>query len=133
PAGASRGSRLWATGMLLAAFAGCVGAVGDGSQSTPGGPGSGPGPGPGTGPGPGPTVPPPPVAAPGTCAAPVFSATLTREQYVNTVSDLLGFDVRSLVVFTDASDRKYNPAINKLSALEAEGFLNSARGIADQA
>jgi hypothetical protein len=124
-----------APALVLAAssfIASCVGTVGDSSGAgASGGPGGGSNPG---GPsGEVPVTPPPPsVAAPGTCGAPVVSSMLTYEQYVNTISDLLGIDARPAVQFKDANGRKFRPDV-KVSALEAEELINSARGIADLA
>jgi hypothetical protein len=57
---------------------------------------------------------------------------LTREQYINTVSDLLGFDVRPLVKFADAGGRKLDAAVY-LTALAAEERLRTAEAIAAEA
>jgi hypothetical protein len=120
--------------LAAGAAAGCVGTVGDGDSGgdktvaptdRPGDP-TVP-----TPPGTDPPVVPPTVAAPGSCGAPMVSTILTREQYINTVNDLLGVDVRGMVSFTDASGRKFSPEL-KRSALEAEGFISAARTIADQ-
>ena len=114
-------------------FAGCVGAVGDSSGSGAGAVPAVPNSSDGTGPSGVPVPPPPPVvAAAGTCGAPAVSSMLTSEQYVNTASDLLGVDVRAAVAFKDANGRKYRPDL-RVSALEAEGLISSARAIADQA
>jgi hypothetical protein len=122
--------------LAAGAAAGCVGSVGDASKNED--PKAPPGDRPAdptmpTQPGQQPTDPvtPPMVAAPGTCGAPMFTTVLTREQYINTVSDLLGVDVRGMVTFSDAAGRKFNPQL-KRSALEAEGFMSAARTIADQ-
>jgi hypothetical protein len=119
-------------------ISGCVGTVSDksGEGAKPGaggdqtgGPGGGPN---GTDPSVNPAPPPPPmVAAPGTCGAPVVSTMLTHDQYVNTVSDLLGMDLRAAVDFKDANGRKYRPDL-RVSALEAEDFMSTARAISDQ-
>jgi hypothetical protein len=69
---------------------------------------------------------------PAACGAPMASTLLTREQYANTLGDLLGFDVRPAVKFTDASGRTYRAEAH-VSALEAEDLMNTAAGIADQA
>lgn len=116
-------------GLLLVATVGCVGTVGERAPQpgqTPRAPGE-----PGPDPHPTPAQPTTP-AAPGTCGSPMVSTLLTREQYVNTVSDLLGIDVRPWVTFSDASGRKYRPDVRR-SALEAEGMMRTARAIADQA
>ena len=80
-------------------------------------------------------VPPPTQAVPlpsGSCGAPAPATLLTREQYINAVSDLVGLDVRPFVVFKDASGRKPRPGAT-LSPLQAEGYLQTAVAIADQA
>jgi hypothetical protein len=122
-------------GAVLLGLAGCVGSVGDsgpsGGSNPPSMPGSNPGKPPVNGMG-DPGVAPPPAVAAGACGTPVFSATLTREQYVNTVTDLLGFDVRPLVSFTDTSGRTYKNDF-RLPALQVEGLLNTAAAIADAA
>ena len=98
------GGLIFSVGLTLGlASAGCVGAVGDGRGSsvpggpvtenpatgTPGMPNSGDPTGPGYTP-----PPPPPPPPPGACGAPSFATLLTRDQYINTVGDLLGIDVR---------------------------------------
>jgi len=57
---------------------------------------------------------------------------LTFDQYVNTVTDLLGMEVRPAVAFKDANGRKYRPDL-RVSALEAEELMSTARNIADLA
>jgi hypothetical protein len=120
-------------------IAGCVGTVGDNGNggSSPGGSSVGNPPGGGGGPGGSgdpvnnpPPPPPPTVAAPGTCGAPVVSTLLTFDQYSNTVTDLLGMDARAKVAFKDANGRKYRPDL-RVSALEAEELMGTARDIAD--
>jgi hypothetical protein len=72
----------------------------------------------------------PPAAAPACSGAISFRSTeLTREQYINTASDLLGFDVRPLVGFDDSSGRRYVPGTSA-SALEIEHRQNTAEAIA---
>jgi hypothetical protein len=125
-----RGARNVSSGVLLLGLAGCVGSVTDGpgnGSNTPGRPTTPVN----TDPGHPSTMPPPPVAA-GACGTPVLSADLTREQYINTVNDLVGMDVRPLVTFTDAAGRTFK-ADFKLPALQAEGLLNTASAIANAA
>jgi Protein of unknown function (DUF1588)/Protein of unknown function (DUF1592)/Protein of unknown function (DUF1595)/Protein of unknown function (DUF1585)/Protein of unknown function (DUF1587) len=62
-------------------------------------------------------------------AAPWRTTLLTREQYVNTVSDLLGFDVAGHVTFRDAAGRRDGANVT-LSALAIEQRLNTAEAIA---
>ena len=95
-------TRLFRFAWLAAlAGAGCIGSVGSPTSGAPSAPGSsvgGPGPGAATGEvppgGPAPTIPTPPGQTPGECreSAPQVSAArrLTREQYSNTIRDLLG-------------------------------------------
>jgi hypothetical protein len=54
---------------------------------------------------------------------------LTREQYVNVASDLVGFDVRPLVSFSDTGARKFLAGVS-LSALELEQRAATAEAIA---
>jgi hypothetical protein len=74
------------------------------------------------------TDPPSSCVGPG-AAEPWHSPILTREQYVNTVTDLVGFDVRPLVGFADAGGRKYLAGVS-LSALELEQRAAAAEAIA---
>jgi hypothetical protein len=62
-------------------------------------------------------------------AADWHSTVLTREQYVNAASDLVGFDVRPLVRFSDAGARKFLAGVS-VSALELEQRAATAEGIA---
>jgi hypothetical protein len=73
----------------------------------------------------------PPADANASCTTAVGwrSTGLTREQYINTVSDLLGFDVRPLVKFDDAGGRRFVPGVS-LSALGVEQRLTTAEAIA---
>jgi hypothetical protein len=57
---------------------------------------------------------------------------LTREQYINTVSDLLAFDVRPLVTFGDLGGRRFVPGVS-LSALGIEERMIAAEAIAAEA
>ena len=54
---------------------------------------------------------------------------LTRQQYVDTVSDLVGFDVRPLVRFEDVGGRRFVPGVS-LSSLSIEQRLTTAEAIA---
>jgi hypothetical protein len=61
--------------------------------------------------------------------APWRPAPLTREQYINAASDLLGFDVRPLATFSDVGGRKFTTGIS-LSDLQVEERLEAAEAIA---
>lgn len=127
------------SGAVLLAVLGCVGRVEEGGSAAPPGR-QGPPPIPtdpvpprGDGPdGGGPAIDPPaacgtPGGAPG--AAPWRAVPLTREQYIHAASDLLGFDVRSLVRFADAGGRKFIGGVSP-SALELEQRAATAEAIA---
>ena len=73
--------------------------------------------------------PPPGPSACATRAVGARSAILTREQYVNAASDLLGFDVRSLATFSDVGGRKATQGTS-LSALQVEERQSAAEAIA---
>ena len=64
--------------------------------------------------------------------APWHPAPLTREQYINAASDLLGFDVRPLATFSDVGGRKYTPGVS-LTDLQVEERLEAAEAIAAEA
>jgi len=75
-------------------------------------------------------IPPAPVAcgmAPG--AAPWRPVPLAREQFINSASDLLGFDVRPFAAFSDLGGRKITPGVS-LSALQVEERMITAEAIA---
>src|SRR4051812_24435350 len=75
-------------------------------------------------------IPPPPAAcgmAPG--AAPWRPVPLAREQFINSASDLLGFDVRPFAAFSDLGGRKITPGVS-LSALQVEERMITAEAIA---
>jgi hypothetical protein len=76
-----------------------------------------------------PTTPSPTVCRDAASAVVWRSPGLTREQYVNTVSDLLGFDVRPQVSFDEAGSRQFVPGVS-LSALGVEQRLTTAEAIA---
>jgi hypothetical protein len=113
--------------LLVLALSSCVGGIG----ATPEPPSSPPDPGervtPPANPGP---MKPDPVPA-GGCpprAVPWRGSLLSREQYINAAGDLLGFDVRPLVSFADAGDRK---AVDvSLGALGVEERQKTAETIA---
>jgi hypothetical protein len=62
-------------------------------------------------------------------AAPWHPVPLSREQYINTASDLLGFDVRPFATFADLGGRKVTPGVS-LSALQVEERMGAAEAIA---
>src|SRR5688500_3202225 len=85
----------------------CAGTIGGPGRSPGGDPVVGGGPQGGAGAGNGaPGAATPPAAS---CAAPWRTTTLTREQYINAASDLLGLDVRPLVTLGDVGGRKFVP------------------------
>jgi hypothetical protein len=121
--------RLGPAALLLAAS--CVGSVGAGNPRTPGAqpPGAG-----GTG---GSVTPPPGPQEPGdpptacTAKATAWQTTLlTREQFIHSASDLLGFDVRPLAIFSDVGGRKATEGGVSLSALQVEERQQAAEAIA---
>lgn len=61
--------------------------------------------------------------------APWRPAPLTREQYINAASDLLGFDVRPLATFADVGGRKFTTGVS-LTDLQVEERLVAAEAIA---
>jgi len=116
--------------LLLVFVWGCVGGIGVSPEPpAPIDPGEGTTPPPG----PGPMKPDPmPPAPSGACpprAVPWRSNLLTRDQYINAASDLLGFDVRALVSFADAGDRSAEPGVG-LAALGVEERQKTAETIA---
>src|SRR5690349_25128967 len=94
-------------------LAACVGSIGDGAL---------PGHSPASTDEPSQTT---PTSGPARCGAPAPSTLLTREQYVTTLGDLLGFDPRALVTFEDGAGRTYQPG-RRLAALQAEAIMNTA-------
>ena len=75
-----------------------------------------------------------PAAPAGDCsgvagAVPWRTTVLTRGQYINTVSDLLGFDVGPLVKFDESGGRRFVAGVS-MSALEVERRLITAEAIA---
>src|SRR5687767_9830393 len=125
----SRFRRLGPAALLLAAS--CVGSVGEGNHRPPGAqpPGAGGTGGNGTPP-PGPQEPgDPPTAC--TAKATAWQTTLlTREQFIHAASDLLGFDVRPLAIFSDVGGRKATEGGVSLSALQVEERQQAAEAIA---
>ena len=78
------------------------------------------------------TVDPPAACGQSDWAAPWHSTLLTREQYINAASDLLGFDVRPHATFSDPGGRKFTPGVS-LSSLQVEERQQAADAIARQA
>src|SRR3954453_14567392 len=99
---------------------GCSGKIDDGAAPPPDG----------TPPG----MPPPGSTPPGTMppgtpqvpcgVAPWRPTPLTREQYINSASDLLGFDVRPLATFADVGGRTLVAGVS-LSGLQVEARMNT--------
>ncbi len=115
--------------VAFGALAGCLGSVGEGPRAAAAPADGVPAPGPTAGaPSPGNRC----LAGARALAAPWRATVLTREQYINTVSDLLGFDVRPLVTFDDLGGRRFVPGVS-LSALGIEERMTAAEAIAVEA
>jgi Protein of unknown function (DUF1588)/Protein of unknown function (DUF1592)/Protein of unknown function (DUF1595)/Protein of unknown function (DUF1585)/Protein of unknown function (DUF1587) len=112
--------------LLALVASSCVGGIGASSETPSPRPVD---PGQGSMPGPGPMEPESPVGACKPGAVPWRGSLLTREQYINAVRDLLGFDVRALVSFADNGDRKAEPGVS-LATLGVEERQKTAETIA---
>ena len=117
---------------LLALTVACTGSItgggapGDQQPRPPGGTPGGGGAG-GTGGLTGGSGPPPTSSClPG---VPWRTTTLTRQQYVNAASDLLGLDARALVTLEDVGNRKFAAGVS-LTALQVEQRLTTAEALA---
>jgi hypothetical protein len=62
-------------------------------------------------------------------ALPWQTTPLTREQYINAATDLLGFDVRPLATFSDVGGRKFTPGV-AMTSLQVEERQSAAEAIA---
>jgi hypothetical protein len=134
-------SRLTMVAVAALTLAGCVGSVGDsaaptapGNRPPSGGTGTGGDPPPGGAGGAGGGGAGGEGGAPAACAGeaaavPWQSTLLTRQQYINSVSDLLGFDVAPHVMFDDSTSRKSSGGV-ALAPLEVEQRQVTAEAIA---
>lgn len=113
---------------LALALASCVGSIGAGAPTPPPSGGNTPVAQPGGGTT---TKPTPGPGGPAACGAGTVWRTtlLTRGQYINTVSDLLGFDVSKQVTFADTGSRKFRAGVYA-TALQTEERLDTAEAIA---